>query len=723
MLGVLAALAAQPALATDGGVPDDTLAPLIEDGTGQPLPSPNAATPARPAPPPVSPEPDGTELVAVPTRTPKASEWAPSVVTVLTAEDIAALGYRTLGEALRNSLGFDVNDDGAWPDLGTRGLNATGTHGQMLRMMVDGHDMAWRQFGWNLVDRSWGDLTDVDRIEIVRGPTAAVWGSGAIGSAVNVVTRDWTKIRNAEASYGVTGALDGQFASMRLGASVGGVSLYGSFSYASDTADPALAPLREPLLLSPSSQVRVVGARQEAATVNLKAAWHDFQASLWHGRSDLGAPLFPLSVVGGDDTRLLTQRTVARFGWSRELLPALQARAEVALDQIAFDPATVYENQPLNPVAGSPSADMGGHFLRKIFAFDRRTELHAEARYAFGQQIAAAGGVDVEWLTAVQAYFPELYAAQMLSEPRLNDLRAGAWADAQFHVFEMMELSASARYDLDQLYGSTVTPRAAAVLHLPADVYVKGLYGSGYRGPSMQELRSFRKNVSYGNPELQPETSLTGELEIGYAPGSLRVSVVGFLTRLNGVIGYAPRAPGTPLEGAADFPMSQVPDPVAGYVQAENGAFVTTAGAEINVHFEPIPSLALQAQASLRRPRDERDQRLPYAAEWSAGASAVWHPTPALTTTLRVLATGDRTVPATAMMEPGFPSWAADADPTLKAPASVIGTAVVRARLSERVALELKLDNVTDSWWYDAGPVVLYPQRRFQATAWITASL
>src|SRR5437773_1888876 len=83
--------------------------------------------------------------------------------------------------------------DGAWPDIGTRGLNANGSHGGMLRLMVDGHDMAWRQFGWNLVDRSWVDLEDVDRIEIVRGPTAAVWGNGAIGGAVNVVTRDWTK--------------------------------------------------------------------------------------------------------------------------------------------------------------------------------------------------------------------------------------------------------------------------------------------------------------------------------------------------------------------------------------------------------------------------------------------------------------------------------------------------------------------------------------------------
>jgi hypothetical protein len=199
--------------------------------------------------------------------------------------------------------------------------------------------------------------------------------------------------------------------------------------------------------------------------------------------------------------------------------------------------------------------------------------------------------------------------------------------------------------------------------------------------------------------------------------------VVGFLTRLNGLIGYAPHSVGTPVEGAEDFPASQLPDPAAAYVQAENGAFVTTAGAELNVHFEPVPTLALQLQASLRRPRDATDTRLPYSAEWTAGGAATWHPTPALTTTLRVLATGDRQVPAVAMIEPGFPNWALDADPTLSAPASIIATAIARARLSEHVSLQVKLDNVTDAWWYDAGPFVLYPQRRFQATAWISASL
>jgi len=738
-LGIVAALSAQVALASqgvaDGGVTDDSLAPLIEEG-GTSQPTPPAGSPTQPAGSPratPAPSPDQVDevLVQLPTRTPESLEWAPAIVTVLTREDLLALGYRTLGEVLRNATGFEINDDGAWPDTGARGLNATGTHGGLLRLMVDGHDMAWRQLGWNLYDRSWVDLDDVDRIEIVRGPTGGVWGSNAVAGAVNVVTRDWRHLRGgAEATYGVTGALDGQFASARVGGVVGDVSLYGSFAYSSDSADPALAPLREPLLVSSTSatEIYVTGARQDAAVANLKARWRDLQLQLWHGRSEIGAPLFPLSVVGGDDTRLITDRSVARLSWSRELLPGLDARAELALDQIAFDRATVYENQPLNATPGDPAAGQTGHFLRKMFAFDRRTELHAQASYGFGEGLRAAGGLDVEWLIGVRRHFPEVFAALVppLSEPRLSTLHLGAWAEVLSRPFSMLELSAAARYDFDPLYGSALTPQAAAVLHLPADVYVKGIYGSGFRAPSVEELQSFQKDATYGNPELGPESSLTGELEIGYAPGSLRVSVAGFITRLNGLIVPGERGgmTGLTLLSPDDFPASQHPTMGATFYQLQNGGFVTTLGAEVDVRFEPVPALALQFQGSLRRPRDETDQRLYYTPEWIAGGSATWRLTRTLTASLRMLAVGDRLVPQVGLNEPGFPSsWADVDDPTPSAPPAFVATGVIRAMLSDRVALELKLDNVTGAWWWDAGPVVLYPQRRFQATAWISASL
>jgi len=729
VVALAAAIAAQAALAqgsADGGVPDDTLAPLVdENGPPRPPPPPpgnGGATASQPAAPAAD---EDAVLVQVSTRVPQPLEWAPSVVTVLTREDLVALGYRTLGEVLRNATGFDLNDDGAWPDTGARGLNAAGSHGELLRMMVDGHDMAWRQLGWNLHDRSWVDLDDVDRIEIVRGPTSALWGSGGISGAVNVVTRDWTRLKGAEATYGVTGALDGQFASARVGGVVGDVSLYGSFSYVADDADPALPPLRETVLRS-GPPVRVAGESQEATALSLKARWRDVQLWLRHGHSDLGAPLSALSTVGGDDTRFVTDRTVARLIWSRELLPALDARVELALDQVAFNPSSAYENQPYETaVQGDPADDAAvGHFLRKIRGSDRRTEIHAQVGYAFGEGLRAAGGVDAEWVSSVRIHFPEVFAALGLATPVFPDLHVGAWADAQLHPFQMLELTGGARYDLDTLYGSTLTPRAAAVLHLPADLYVKGLYGSGFRAPSLLDLYAFQKNVAYGNPLLQPETSTTGELEIGYAPGSLRVSVAGFITRLNGLIGYVQRGAADPLEGQG-FPPSQLPDGTAGYLQKRNGGFQTTLGAEAEVRFEPLPALVLQAQGSLHSPRDESDTRLYFAPEWTAGAAGSWRLTRSLTATLRVLATGDRPVPATALAEPGFPGggWTAAEDPTPSAPASFIATAVLRAMLSDRVALELKLDNVTDTWWYDAGPAVLYPQRRFQATAWLSGSL
>src|SRR5438552_2149844 len=136
---LLAAMAAQALAAdrssagfraawADAGTPDDTLAPLVDEPTPPP-PSSRSALP--PSAVPASPfTPEGIAVTSS-TRTPQAAELAPSVVTVLTREELLALGYRSLTEVLRNTAGFEVNDDGAWPDLGARGLNDTGSHGSL----------------------------------------------------------------------------------------------------------------------------------------------------------------------------------------------------------------------------------------------------------------------------------------------------------------------------------------------------------------------------------------------------------------------------------------------------------------------------------------------------------------------------------------------------------------------------------------------------------------
>jgi outer membrane cobalamin receptor len=104
-------------------------------------------------------------------------------VTVVTRADIEARQVRTLGDALRTVPGLEVAQNGALGSLTS--LFTRGGESDFTLVLVDG--MRANAFGGGL-DLSQVALLDVERVEIVRGPQSAVFGSDAIGGVVQIVT-------------------------------------------------------------------------------------------------------------------------------------------------------------------------------------------------------------------------------------------------------------------------------------------------------------------------------------------------------------------------------------------------------------------------------------------------------------------------------------------------------------------------------------------------------
>ena len=100
-------------------------------------------------------------LVVTSTKTPEQIEEAPSIITLITRAEIRRNGFRSLGEILRNVVGFEVNDNGSWPDTGVRGVNEPTGFGDKIKIMIDGHNMAWRQFNRNLYNPTWIAMEEI----------------------------------------------------------------------------------------------------------------------------------------------------------------------------------------------------------------------------------------------------------------------------------------------------------------------------------------------------------------------------------------------------------------------------------------------------------------------------------------------------------------------------------------------------------------------------------
>ena len=664
-------------------------------------------------------------VVITSTRTPQRVEEAPSIVSVITRQEILEMGYRSLGEVLRNVPGFGINDNGHWPDTGVRGINDRTTYGDKIQMLLDGHNMSWRQFNRNYHNPTWVAMEDISRVEVIRGPGAALWGANALTGVVNIVTRDWTDLDGAEVVAGADHRFASQFISARAGTRLGQASFYASLSYYADNADSILAPFREFQRLD-GSILRVVGDSENGVTLALKARYKWFTFGFHKSRYDTNAPLSTFSVLGGDDSRFVTDRHIARVSFEKMLLPGFELLAQFDFDDYRFADGTVYEDNPGAATTSDPATGGSGRFLRKMAAADHRFEWKLQASYMPTLNFHALAGVELEYLDLTRWHFPEVWRANNLKTPEFSNLHLGAYLQGQYSPVDLLGITAGVRLDYDQIYGFVPTPRAGLVLRLPKGINLKGLFGMAYKAPSFHDLYYFRKNAYYGNPNLAPERSYTGELQACYRyPGFLDIRVTGFYTHIDNLIGYTERNKDEPLISAGGFPSSQLPDKTKAYNQKVNKQYVTSMGGELEVLVQPHKRITIGLQGTYRRPRDHNGDRLYYSARWVVGGSLSVRLHRHLLVTFRGLGVDNKQVKSRKLSEAGFPTWTEAQDPTLSAPPYFVGTFVLRAHdlIRDGIGLHLKLDNFTNGDYWDAGRELLYPQRRFQGMLWMTVKM
>lgn len=143
----------------------------------------------------------------------------PAAITVITNEDIRRSGQTTVMEVLRMVPGMQVSriNSSAWA-ISARGF--ADEYANKMLVMIDGRSIYTPTFSgvyWDLVNLP---LEDIDRIEVIRGPGATVWGANAVNGVINIVTKE---SRYTQGAY-ITGGLgdhERAFAEGRVGGEIG----------------------------------------------------------------------------------------------------------------------------------------------------------------------------------------------------------------------------------------------------------------------------------------------------------------------------------------------------------------------------------------------------------------------------------------------------------------------------------------------------------------------
>ena len=156
---------------------------------------------------------------------------AAAAVFVITQDDIRRSGVTSIAEALRMAPGLEVAriDANKWA-ISSRGFN--GRFASKMLVLFDGRSVYTPLFSGVFWDRQDTMLEDIDRIEVIRGPGAALWGANAVNGVINIITRQATDTLGTLVTAG-GGTQERAFGAARYGHQIGedaALRLYGKYT-------------------------------------------------------------------------------------------------------------------------------------------------------------------------------------------------------------------------------------------------------------------------------------------------------------------------------------------------------------------------------------------------------------------------------------------------------------------------------------------------------------
>jgi len=186
-----------------------------------------------PMPPPTEAMEDLTELsieelanieVTSVSRKPQKLSHAATAIFVITGDDIRRSGVTSIPDALRMVPGIQVAriSSSKWA-ISSRGFNSR--YSNKLLVQMDGRTLYSPLFSGVFWESHTTLLEDIDRIEVIRGPGASLWGANAVNGIINIITKETGKTQGALATNGI-GTLDRTNGSIRYGAPAGDTGHY-----------------------------------------------------------------------------------------------------------------------------------------------------------------------------------------------------------------------------------------------------------------------------------------------------------------------------------------------------------------------------------------------------------------------------------------------------------------------------------------------------------------
>jgi len=413
------------------------------------------------------------------TRVPVERRSAPASVTVIDGTALRSRGVVTVADALASVPGLTVARSGSFG--GTTSLFARGGESDYVKVLIDGVPVNNPGGAFDFASLT---TDNIDRIEIVRGPTSVVYGSDAIAGVVQLFTR-----RGDGPSRGFAELRGGSFGTLETSFGVDGASSIATYSVAAAVRESDGIYAFNNDYRNRGGSARVSFA-PSFATIDLTVRRTD---ATYHFPTDGSGQVVDSNAVRQD------RRTSIGLDLSRRLTTSLELRLLGAASRLDGGSS----NQPDSP------GDSTGFYGEDDTRTERRgLDLRADYRPSTLSTLSVGAAIEREEMRQTSE---SQFGSFPPSSSRFEERRTNAAAYAQLitDVARRVTLTTSARVDDNETYGAFVTGRASVSWALGSSTNIRAAVGNAFKSPAFDE--AFSTAFTIGNPDLDPERTTSWE--------------------------------------------------------------------------------------------------------------------------------------------------------------------------------------------------------------------
>ncbi len=419
---------------------------------------------------------------------------SPASVTIISSEEIRRYGYNTMTEILNSIKNFYITNDRNYDYLGIRGFSIPSSYDNKILFLINGHTLNDQAYGGANFGNALNIHPDmIDRIEIVRGPSSSLYGTGAVLAVINIITKQGKRLdgfnivgeygsyNEAEAmiSYGqeFENGLDIAISS-NIG-SIDGDNLYFK-EFDTDSTNFGMANRLD---------------WEKFRGINANINYKNFSVAAYYSYRSKGIPTAPWEATFNDgNTYSIDERLFTELSYKINFSEKIDLLARGYFDSYYYFDVFPYEES--SNQFDKNICKWSGAELRLNYSTSSNNHLIAGLEY-----------------NGVFKDFYRLYETDTILFENDKDISIfSAYIQDTYQPVSDLSITGGIRYDYYSTFGGTVNPRICVIYNTSDDGTLKLMFSTAFRAPTLYELYYYDPGYHNPNPDLEPEKFYSSEI-------------------------------------------------------------------------------------------------------------------------------------------------------------------------------------------------------------------